>query len=216
MIRLSYIYTIILSFCCVFISCKSNHKTDKDESNSTVSEIENDSEIDEPYTLVPLIFNGEEDNEGFILIRGIALRNQSGEYLMYDNDADYTYLTPYFIQIKYLDSTEANLFHYGKTEVGKVEELLLQFNSRYDAAKLYLDGHKSEISDPVLRERIERSHYNGLKNIAGYHEDYSSYNYKRYKDNENKRSMVVRPNKLNRTIPVGAPTIPDGALIIDK
>lgn len=182
--RIAFICTLLM--CVMLFSCQKNGNP-----NSNSDEVSNTENIDQnnesslTYTLHPLV---ESDSKGGYYIHGYTLRMPSGEFVMFDNDQDYSYIAPYAIRLSCVD-------YILRDEEKDFNERLSSFNRVYEVVDLYLSDRKSEIKDMELKKKIDKFYYDYLQNVSDYfYETESAYNSKRYDDDNDKWYFRVRAN----------------------
>lgn len=219
MIRLSNICTLLI--CLLLFSCNKNNSADRGNNSTSdidralqMEEIEGKGEIeDDLFTLIPVALTQTATGpRGRIGLWYVALRKPSGEYLMFDNEEDYSYLTPYFIQCRYIA-----FIRIPSSSQENIDEFIAAYNKLYGAVKLYLSGRKSEIKDKELFTSIDMCYYNGIKNSSYFYESKCSYYSKTYDDGTGNRKMCVTilpEDGCGYATVEGAPVIPEGAAVI--
>lgn len=213
------LYLCATIFCFSVLSCNHSKSSNQDIDNQDSIEMLNaeETEVDleiaseETYSFVPILRDMGSAEAKLI---GVALLNQTtGEYLMFDNDANYNYLQRDLIQIYYVLRHTTRFY----TSYHPVDKIISAFNNTNEAVRLYLNGQKSEIKDKDLFQDLDESYYNHSMGIESFYEEHSNYNEKfhaGYTSDGRRCVLDIKPFNSEDDIPKGAPIIPQGAVMV--
>lgn len=220
---------IFLSFALIFSlqSCgsKNSSSNGSDDNNGLSTEFgkPTDSGNEKGYEIVPLVWTAdttvlEKDNDyygmydRYILGKYFTLKDNKGDYIVFDNDEDYIEYCPEidFIQEVYWDYSgnewEENMGISGERSKLRKEEI----NNAYeyierliDGVDRYFSGNKEDISDPVLFEQIDKYYYNNKDYLFDFYCSKSGYNEKEYRRADGYHPIIVIPRKEAENLPTG-------------
>lgn len=237
---------IFLSFALIFSlqSCgsKNSSSNGSDDNNGSSAEFGTsmDSGNKKGYEIVPLVWTVDstvlkienyyraEMYDRYRLGEYFTLKDNKGNYIVFDNDEDYIEYVPElsFIREVYWDiynEWEENMgisgkrYELRKEEINKAYEYVERLIAGVDS---YLSGNKEDISDPVLFEQIDKYYYNNKDYLFDFYCMKSSYNVKIYRraDHRSAEFVTFKPRKElekeNILFTINGESIPSNAIVI--
>lgn len=242
MFKAAFQIGIFLSFALIFSlqSCgsKSSSSNGSDDNNGLSAEFgtSTDSGNKKGYEIVPLVWTVDStvlkiENhylaymyDHYRLGEYFTLKDNKGDYIVFDNDEDYIEYCPEisFITGVYWDNNNKCEENMGiresrgelrKEELNKAYEYIERLINGVDS---YLSGNKEDISDPVLFEQIDKYYYNNKDYLFDFYCSKSGYNNKEYDSRRSHLAVIPRKESETRNIlfTINGEDIPSNAVVI--
>lgn len=202
------VYLLIIMSLITAASC--NQKSENTGEISEISEPEYSFEvvcvISDMYNPMYRSDNPESEYIPTLTESVLLVKDASGNYLKFDNDADYSQfgsdvIVPFFFSF---NSINRNFDRYTEYFIKNPKrEDLIQTHKRdselLDGVIKYMNGSKKAISNRNLFETIDRAYYNTHPDSWWIHLTRQSYGWKHYKDDSGEGFSAVKASEYCRT-----------------